>query len=1201
MNLNASESYWQALIERRAERASEIATEALRSPSKQKSSTSAKRHKAYWLTKLAYAQSMISEDNKKIASLYREACEILSRTGTERTIKADCTAGLALAAVAALRIGEGVPLARTALSLAEPDDNRTAAKAWLAIGWDALLRKKPEDAFSALKKSSAALLRQVANSDPYLADLINIGFEKTAETYELANRDSEAFLPYISELDLIRQVYRPNDFQLVERLQKVANGLELHAPQQSREALLWIVDIALSHDDSTSARYAIDEAVRDLRGGNFQDDVIATLWRWKQHVENRFGKDSIQAAFALAAIGDELYQSLASAEGERVFDEALGVVTRRFGNESSEYLELQTHVKEKKDFYEGMRRAGGGPAAQPQQDSTAALKSGNVTVETQERKPEPRETVNLESEADQAVKAARTSLTRRGLETLLDSRERILETGKTNPDGGAEARRLTAHLMDVGYSIAVQNDLVGHWTFAHIVHHRAESLSEQKQFDELIKFLDETIALSRMRPGDGKEVFVRILAAYPHAVYLDKYWPTDSSVQSRFLLAMNKAFSELVSISKPTSVSSESVRYFVDALSEFGKIYLSRSEFRNAILAFETATLLTKAHRYSVSTLQIQILAGYLKEAAGGADAPASRAESLAKGYRAEVDALDLEISKQDRLSDAALILSHEPGGQLLALKFIREANGYLFKDLKTRASKVVLSSETELSQEMKLSDHLTFKHIQLLARSPVSSIKEHDVRAQEALGILQWRDFGTAANALRRSATRTIVGSHSGEARELDRAISEWHRTRQELNRLAASGKADAGGLTSDLVRLQTRAMQLHGAISAGSPDYRRLSDRGSLQLKDVRSALKQDEAVLVLTYNDFGEIISLLVTKQASKLYESKISAGLTSIAEQIRNSIVQSEKFDWHAANEMYAGLFAGATAELANIKHLVLIPGTDLAAFPFAALVENIPELPSDAKWLIYKHSIAVAPSLAGFVALRSQPKNAQDTPRFVGFADPVVEPNASACAPVSAWGKRQNSHSILCPVPETLDHVALLARAWPQQSKLFTGEGATFESLVSSTRERVEVLAFATHGVLARELLEVAHVNQPALLLSKEQAHAGSEWLTAEKIEQLTMNVDLVILSACNTAAPKGEGDEPLSGLARAFFEAGARGVLASGWYIDAAKTRALLWELATRLKQRQNSIPEALAQSMISRIKEDPRPRNWAMFSYIGR
>jgi len=49
----------------------------------------------------------------------------------------------------------------------------------------------------------------------------------------------------------------------------------------------------------------------------------------------------------------------------------------------------------------------------------------------------------------------------------------------------------------------------------------------------------------------------------------------------------------------------------------------------------------------------------------------------------------------------------------------------------------------------------------------------------------------------------------------------------------------------------------------------------------------------------------------------------------------------------------------------------------------------------------------------------------------------------------------------------------------------------------------------------------------------------------------------VVLSPCNTAAADKPGAEALSGLARAFFDAGARALLVSHWSVDS--------EAATRL------------------------------------
>ena len=64
-------------------------------------------------------------------------------------------------------------------------------------------------------------------------------------------------------------------------------------------------------------------------------------------------------------------------------------------------------------------------------------------------------------------------------------------------------------------------------------------------------------------------------------------------------------------------------------------------------------------------------------------------------------------------------------------------------------------------------------------------------------------------------------------------------------------------------------------------------------------------------------------------------------------------------------------------------------------------------------------------------------------------------------------------------------------------------------------------------------------------------------LTASEVAQLKLNADWVVLSACNTIAGDKPGAEALSGLARAFFYAGARALLVSHWAVDSAAATRL--------------------------------------------
>jgi CHAT domain-containing protein len=113
----------------------------------------------------------------------------------------------------------------------------------------------------------------------------------------------------------------------------------------------------------------------------------------------------------------------------------------------------------------------------------------------------------------------------------------------------------------------------------------------------------------------------------------------------------------------------------------------------------------------------------------------------------------------------------------------------------------------------------------------------------------------------------------------------------------------------------------------------------------------------------------------------------------------------------------------------------------------------------------------------------------------------------------------------------------------------------FNSLLSKLASLTPASAmFATHGLMSGDLGGLA---EPALVLTPppEASPDNDGLLTASKIATLKLNASWVVLSACNTAAGDGTPDAGgLSGLAKAFFYAGARSLLVSHWSVPSQAT-----------------------------------------------
>jgi len=131
-------------------------------------------------------------------------------------------------------------------------------------------------------------------------------------------------------------------------------------------------------------------------------------------------------------------------------------------------------------------------------------------------------------------------------------------------------------------------------------------------------------------------------------------------------------------------------------------------------------------------------------------------------------------------------------------------------------------------------------------------------------------------------------------------------------------------------------------------------------------------------------------------------------------------------------------------------------------------------------------------------------------------------------------------------------------------------------------------------------------SEPALALTPPATATAADdgLLDASEVAQLKLDADWVLLSACNTASPDGKlGGESLSGLARAFFYAGARSVLASHWAVASRATVALTTGAFEALaRDPALGRAEALRRSALKLAgeKDTGHPFFWAPFVLVG-
>src|SRR5439155_20269649 len=158
--------------------------------------------------------------------------------------------------------------------------------------------------------------------------------------------------------------------------------------------------------------------------------------------------------------------------------------------------------------------------------------------------------------------------------------------------------------------------------------------------------------------------------------------------------------------------------------------------------------------------------------------------------------------------------------------------------------------------------------------------------------------------------------------------------------------------------------------------------------------------------------------------------------------------------------------------------------------------------------------------------------------------------------------------------------------------ILLGRNATVTAVKQAPLANYRMVYFATHGLVAGDIKGVA---EPSLALSVPAKPTADDdgLLKAGEVAQLKLNADWVVRSGCNPIAGDKPGAEALSGLARAFFYAGARASLVSHWPVDSAAAVKLTTRTFAELKaDRSIGRAEAMRRAMLALMQDKSSPSN---------
>lgn len=499
-----------------------------------------------------------------------------------------------------------------------------------------------------------------------------------------------------------------------------------------------------------------------------------------------------------------------------------------------------------------------------------------------------------------------------------------------------------------------------------------------------------------------------------------------------------------------------------------------------------------------------------------------------------------------------------------------------------------------------------------------------------DSYAILQLSWSSSAADAVSRLAARFAAGSDA--LAQLVRKDQDLLAERDALDRnlIVAVGKqiSQRNSAVEDQFRNRIEAIKsereaLQKSFAERFPNYVALSKPQPLSLEDTRALLSDDEALVAFDFDK--KSYAWVITRADADWVELKITAKeLEEQVKALRSSLsfdIDNKPFDTQLAFKIYQETFGTIADKLQGKTRLSVVTNGALTSLPFQLLVTKDPgnKQLKDIDWLVRSYAITNLPSVASLKTLRSTASSSSAAKPMIGFADPIFSKDGSkqvaALRSVVNFyeGGRPDLSSLakaLQQLPETANEVRAIGEVLKaDRNDLKLGIFASEATVKQTKLDDYRIVYFATHGLVAGEVEKFAKVKaEPALALTipDKPTDLDDGLLTASEVAQLKLNAEWVILSACNTAAESNPGAEALSGLARAFFYAGARSLVVSHWEVDSDASVKLMTKMfQTMATDPKLSHAEALRQSMLAMVASagsdhDAHPRLWAPFVVVG-
>ncbi len=645
---------------------------------------------------------------------------------------------------------------------------------------------------------------------------------------------------------------------------------------------------------------------------------------------------------------------------------------------------------------------------------------------------------------------------------------------------------------------------------------------------------------------------------------------------------------------------------------DLGRVYLTAEHYASAVQQFSEAIALYEQSGKRREWARAETFLGQTQYLIGDLTA-------AGKSYR---EALQVFRNVEDYTNEAALCFGL--GKLELEQRNLDAAGEYLERSIELTEQLRENASSKDLRSSFLDSVHDRYEtYIEwLMQRHAAQPSERFDVAAFEASELGRARSLLDSIRdhqkELRKASDPALLLEEEKLQTDEQRLLDKRARLRSE-----EASEEERQAVEAELVQLRSRRETLEAQINSAA-GFNNLLRPAPMKFADIQNQVVDAETTLLEYSLGAQKSYVWVVTPAGLESRELADKRVIEAAAHKLADLLVgppadDQKQEETRAAVAELSRLVLGPVADKLNAPRLIVVPDGILQYIPFQILTASTD---SDEP-LVAKHEIINVPSASTLALIRQQIRQRPAAPKLLAaLGDPVLLSNYAWKSPDARGSRGENASALeeeqrrlrrsaggpvqttepskLQPLFFAKEELNELRRMTPaDEASIYTEFDATRDNLRNLDLTQYRILHVATHGLLNAKEPELSGL---VMSLVDRQGRPVNGFVGLADIYNLHAPVDLVVLSACQTALGKDVRGEGLVGLTRGFMYAGASSVVASLWEVDDEVTAELMKRFYTNMLQRGMRPAAALREAQNS-IRQEPQwrsPYYWAAFTLQG-